>query len=327
MAIITTPVTEPSQIQSLVGVSTNNYADIFTMGVIKMWAKYKPVRYNATGVLTEAQRKAAGYGVSATKYDVDASGVPATMLDNAMAGNTGWVYNRPRGLSYNEWFRGWDWVGYNTEAVCPFYFENASITGQLKIRVGQVASLPTNNMAVTDITDIIGLDDPSMSGYGFIIRSGSNVRHIDAISSDGKTMNYPLNTDHEVILTEVTGTYEVCVYIRDYNRGNVVLLPLSGMTITVAKPQAVVKITAGFDDLSLSKPTFSFTITGNSSTTVTAGTATLRLYNSAEKEFEIFNYDIPALAYNATHSGSEKLELNQEVASWTFTYKGVTISG
>lgn len=326
--IITTPVTEPSEIQNLLGYSgLTDYGAIFNLPTIKMWAKYKPFRGNFTGIPTEADRKKAGYGITATKYDVDAAGAPATMIANAMAGDTGWTYEKPRGLAYDEWYRAWDFVGYNHNAICPFFLEDATIVGQLRIHVGQVANLPTNNMQVVDITDIIGLDDPSMSGYGFIIRNGTTVRHIDAISDDGVSMKWPLNQEHTVVLSEVAGTFDVCCYIRDYNRGNVVLHPIKGFTATVAKPAPIVRIEAGFNDISLLKPTFSFRIIGNSSQAVTADTAVLRVYNTSGKEFNSFTYSIPTLSMNQEYSDSERLELDTQIASWTFTYKGVSVEG
>ena len=165
-----------------------------------------------------------------------------------------------------------------------------------------------------------------MPGYGFIIRSGSNVRHIDAIN-DKAQCNYPLNTNHEVILSEVAGTYDVCCYITDVNRGNTVIHPLGGFTATVSAPAAPVRINAYFDSLSISKPTFYFTIWGNQSSTVQAGTATLILYNSSGKEFDRYNFDIPALAYNASYSYDEKFEIEQAIYSWKFTYQGVSVTG
>ena len=126
--IVSVPITEPSQLQSIFGYTgITQYDKIFTDMPIKMWAKYKPFRANITGIPTENERKLNGYGVTATKYDVNSSSVRATMVDNAISGNTGWVYEKPRGLAYNEWFRGHDWVGYNHNSICPFYLENARI--------------------------------------------------------------------------------------------------------------------------------------------------------------------------------------------------------
>lgn len=332
MAIVTTPVTEPSQLQSIFGYTgITDYSKIFTDLPINMWARFKPVRSSTLHKLVDDngnptdELKILNFGLTITTFD---SNSVENILSAAMADNTGWSYGKPRGSAYNEWFRGWDWVGYNHAAECPFYFEAYSSGGSLKVRVGQRAGLPTNSLQVTDIGGVIGLDNPTGSGYGFIYKRGSNAAVHEWFDTSGTSVKYPLTEDHEVTLTSVAGTYQVCAYIGDLNHtGTVVLVPIKGQTVTVSAPLPDVTITAYFNDLSLANPTFYFTIKCNASGGISAGTAELKLKNSSGKEFESFQFSIPALSYNGTYSYDEKFELSETVASWSFTYKGVTING
>lgn len=324
--IITAPVRLIADVKTVLGETSNDLSALCKSSKINMWAKYKPIRYNSTSALTESQRAYRGYGVNATRYDVDSSSVRNTMLSDSASGNTGWTYDKPRGG--NEPYRLGDFLGYNHNSICPFFLEDASTTGTLKVSVGQVGSLPTGNMLVTDITGIIGLDDASKSGYGFLVKKGSTVTHIDAINSGGTGVNYPLNRDHQVTLASGSGTYQVCCYIRDYNRGDAILHPLKGFTVTIqAQSTALVSIDAYFDDLTKTKPTFYFTITGRSSNTVYSGAAKLNIYNRDGKVVDSFTFTIPDLTNGQIYTNSEKMEFGYEVYSWDFTYQGVTVRG
>ena len=323
-----------SDIARCLGVSTGELGDLLVSSRINLWAKYKPVRFGADRRITDEERKLAGWGVTATSYAVGDASVRQEMISNAINGNFGWSHAAPRGISASltEWGRQLDFDGYNHNALCPFFFENyyTADTVELKIRIGQRSGLPSGNLSVTDITGIIGLDDPSLSGYGFILKKGAAYTHVDAINSAGTGVNYPLSQTHEIVLTTVQGTYDVCAYIRDYNRGTAVLVPLPALHVTVTAPLANVKINASLSMQSSSKSKFTFTITGQKSTGVTAGTATLRIYNSAGGSLGMYNFAIPFLANGASYSlpSPEVIEIPfSTIARWTFSYSGVTVNG
>ncbi len=322
--------TQPISLEDIAqcfGVSTEDLGTLCSYSDINMWAKYKPLRHGYEGVLTDAQRALGGYGILATKYNVDNSSSRESAINNAIAGNTGWRHDKPRGENYSEWYRELDFDGYNHNSICPFYLEDASLVEELRVMVGQRVNLPVNNMLVTDITGIIGLDDASKSGYGFIVKRGSTIIHIDAINSAGTDVNWPLNQNHTISLVYAAGTYQVCGYIRDYNRGNAVLLPCSVLTIDVDKEQDIVILSVTLS-ASGAKTVASLTITGNrKSPVVPAGTATLRIYNTSGKEIESHNYRVDQLSYGQSYSKSDRYELQYTtIGSYSLSYQGVTIT-
>lgn len=328
--ILTKPIAI-SEIAQCLGVASQDLGTLCTSGQINMWAKYKPVPRYSYSELTEAQRKDVGYGTNATHIDVSSASGRQQACDNAIAGNAGWYHDKPHdGSGTGNQYRVLDFNGYNDNAVCPFYFENAYIanTVELKIRIGQRTSLPQGNMAVTDITAITGND--ITAGYGFILKRGTVYTHVDAINDAGTGVKYPISDSHEIVLTTIQGTYDVCAYIRDYSTGNAVLVPLPALRITVTAPLANVKITASLTQQSASKSKFDFTITGQKSTGVAAGTATLRIYNAAGGQLGLYNYDIPFLANGQSYSPQfpETIEIPySDIARWTFSYSGVEVSG
>ena len=328
--ILTKPISI-SEISQCLGVASQDLGTLCISGQINMWAKYKPVRRPSYSELTEEQRRGVGYGTDATHIDVSSTSGRKQACDNAIAGDTGWYHDKPTdNTGAGNQYRILDFNGYNHNAVGPFFFENAYIanTVEAKIRIGQRAGLPQGNMAVTDITSITGND--ITAGYGFILKRGTVYTHVDAINDAGTGVKYPISDSHEIVLTTVQGTYDVCAYIRDYSTGNAVLVPVPTLRITVTAPLADVKITASLTQQSASKSKFTFTITGQKSTGVSAGTATLRIYNSAGGQLGLYNYDIPFLANGASYSPQfpETIEIPySDIARWTFSYSGVEVSG
>lgn len=78
---------------------------------IKPMAKYKPVRYPKLGILTVAER-------ASTRFGFGDGLVPTLDLTQDIPQND-WVYLRPRGAEYNEWFRLRDFEGYSHGACAP----------------------------------------------------------------------------------------------------------------------------------------------------------------------------------------------------------------
>lgn len=111
---ITTPinVTDP---YTLLGVSSSGgawdigYICSNTHGKINKWSKYKPVRYNSLGDLTDAQRASVNYGLA----------VPAIQTQPSATKTDVWGYNAPRGGEYNEVYRIDDFNGYNHLCISP----------------------------------------------------------------------------------------------------------------------------------------------------------------------------------------------------------------
>lgn len=89
--------------------------------MVNVWAKYKPVRSNKLGELTEAERKDLLFGLY-----IPVCSNNGNLADFLLAYPQGYTYIWPRGIhgtSYNqtnidEWFRFLDFNGYNRNANC-----------------------------------------------------------------------------------------------------------------------------------------------------------------------------------------------------------------
>lgn len=96
-----------------------------SMGLIRMWAKKKPVRYNKWGIIDDTERKSVNQGLDTTV--ATATGNPtnsSSFFYNLLHGTLSWTYLRPRGLnpggsSNHEQFRYRDFNGYDNRAVYP----------------------------------------------------------------------------------------------------------------------------------------------------------------------------------------------------------------
>ena len=50
-------------VQQALGTSENDLGTLCTRTSINMWAKYKPINYNAIGIITDANRATKNYGI------------------------------------------------------------------------------------------------------------------------------------------------------------------------------------------------------------------------------------------------------------------------
>ena len=129
--IITAPVSF-GDVNAVLGTSHTDLHALCEDNNINRFAKYKPVRSNVMGLMTDADFIAAGYGLSA----------PAAFYANTQNPNATWSYLKPR--VNIEWARlpDYDFNGYAHNCVCPFGFE---VSGELGSIVGLV--LYTNSGA------------------------------------------------------------------------------------------------------------------------------------------------------------------------------------
>ena len=91
---------------------------------------YKPVRHSSPGWLTLAQIREARYGFYDPIHNLPASN-PTFAPGLSGPPKNNWEYLKPRGISYNEWFRSTDFlsaagstVGYNANMGCPVFVES-----------------------------------------------------------------------------------------------------------------------------------------------------------------------------------------------------------
>jgi hypothetical protein len=111
-----------ADIQTVILSNKNDIGQLCRDANVSMWPKYKPVRYNKWGELTEQERKLANYGL-----DIPAAGYSSIEAMVAGLASSAWTYLQPRGLknttlnptSNDEQFRFLDFNGYDHNATPP----------------------------------------------------------------------------------------------------------------------------------------------------------------------------------------------------------------
>lgn len=142
-------------IQSMFGLSRNDIGALIVNANINKWAKYKPYR-NSSPATTQAARVAAHYGLSiVTAESLGSPSSASSFLGRLVRDQLGWEYQRPRGLSQNEWFRFLDFDGYFRDAVCPVgdvspvsWIDNS---GNTTIAWDMLDNLDAGNITLADI--------------------------------------------------------------------------------------------------------------------------------------------------------------------------------
>lgn len=168
-----------SDVQSAIGSSSTDLATLCTGSTINKWARYKPVRYNSVGVLTEAQRRSVRYGLVIATQDNNQQTLAKLARDTAFGNVAYWRYDTPRGGGYNEPYRLHDFAknpsdsqqtinisGYNSHAQAPFTTDMANAYAYYrsndryvvnKAEVDEVRFIATLNSGYTDLlmTDLL----------------------------------------------------------------------------------------------------------------------------------------------------------------------------
>ena len=109
MALGTTGISA-TLVANTIGVGSNDVGTLCTSNKINKWSKKKPVSYQTSSSLTDAQLKETNYGFNITSN---------TNLDSP----TGWSYVRPTGGMTSPYRLG-DFRGYNHEAKTFIWVEN-----------------------------------------------------------------------------------------------------------------------------------------------------------------------------------------------------------
>lgn len=122
MAVIKTPVTEPSDIQSVLNISTTNYGtimrpDLFNMDVINEMSKKKPLDRNILHSLTDEQFKSGVGGASGTNGIYWGLKIATSAKNWTTIHSANWEYvEKPKGGIDSSPFRPSDFVGYDSSA-------------------------------------------------------------------------------------------------------------------------------------------------------------------------------------------------------------------
>lgn len=117
---LTAPVSLSDIAYTVGGSAPYKLGSMITNGTINPATRYKPVAYNSVKALTEAQRRERNYGLSMSLLNSLTATYQAGKAISA--GAFAWNYERPRGASYNEWFRARDFDGYVPGEAFPFQY-------------------------------------------------------------------------------------------------------------------------------------------------------------------------------------------------------------
>lgn len=183
--IITAPV-GLADIANALGTTSQDLGTLCTHTAIDKWARYKPVNHSALGYVTEQERKALNFGLSASTFQMaGACSLPAYA----------WNYTRPSGR-----YRAFDFVkmngstpsttiGYKRESVAPCRgFYSGSDTGQLTAYQYYTQQQTQNAINVYAITtgDDYGIGLAEMGGiadYYFALAVEVDSSHTYVITS------------------------------------------------------------------------------------------------------------------------------------------------
>lgn len=116
--IVSKPVTT-YDIGSAIGSASRDVGTLCTHSNINIWAKYKPFRSSITREATKAEHENANFGLgvmNGAKFSLFQN-----VADIVVSPNTTWQYFKPRGASYNEWYRMLDFNHYRADAKAPGY--------------------------------------------------------------------------------------------------------------------------------------------------------------------------------------------------------------
>lgn len=178
-------------LQTVFGTARNDIGQIIVNEDINKWAKFKPLRSNKLGVLTDAERVELNQGLVMTKYTSPADFIAGYENDYA--------YLRPRGkATYNEWFRFLDFNGYNHLAegpvssfACPSgdVIENQDII--VRLYLNPSSQVPTGSLLWSDFDPE---EDHLMSEYYF----GVIIKTVGSSTYRVLTMDTPIGTGYPI---------------------------------------------------------------------------------------------------------------------------------
>lgn len=332
--ILSAPV-KLSEVKTCLNATNTSLKELCNHSNINMWAKYKPVSHTSAGGITSNERFSNGYGINGVYYDVYSLSGREMMITDAKQGKFGWTYERPG----NGICRLRDFEGYNHNAVFPFTCScsNNATTGSVSI--AQIANLPSGNITVSDLTTMVGQansDTFTAGGYGVVYKkSGGSANYIDAVDSSGFVI-HPISSPQTIDFTQSAGTYDVCIYItKGGNASQGFIIPGSYFSVTVKSSGGGTTdkvVLTGFNVTSTSKPVFSFDVINTSGSSLSAGTAVIKIYMNSNQntEDDLVEVYVPSLADGERREvESDRYEGGIDLPSashWTVTYQGVTSS-
>lgn len=275
-----------ADLQTVLSSNENDFGRLCVNDSIKMFAKYKPLRSNKLGMITEAERRELNYGITFSTYN------SASAIASAYDNNTGWQYLKPRGRNgggtgVHEWYRPLDFAnpnnvasyGYNHNCVSFISSVDVPSSYQRRTETGNVGyvvrgywtpsnQLPAGNVTWADLA-IDGTLDLDDMYFGIIIKKGSSYYAKTATTTLGSNAYV---SEVEILDTQMNalgdGTYYVYpfLYNAQLSWGTVTSLVGGALTLPgISRSQVTISSAAAaanavVDNLSASVPTTSLLV-------------------------------------------------------------------
>ena len=296
-----------------------------------MWAKYKPVRYNKIGSLTENERKACAYGLLDTReYDLSSDTAITTAFDNALNRIYSWEYESPTGGDASL-YRMLDFDGYNHNAICPLFFEdNSPQWDKVEVRVGSIAdaALPQGNITLSDLQELSTIVNADNStGFGLLYKKDNNAVRLVGLDIDGNCQYPCFNSNGEALTHSITlegkGIYTIVPIILAPSHGLFATLPLNTITREVRTKPASYAVSSFLSGSSK----FSVIVNITTNEALDAQNMVIRVYPTNETNRYEETIAIPSLAKGDSHSVTSSMieaMTKSEVVYWTITYNNKT---
>ena len=298
---------------------------------INIWAKYKPVRYNKIGSLTENERKACAYGLLDTReYDLSSDTAITTAFNNALNRIYSWEYESPTGGNASL-YRMLDFDGYNHNAICPLFFEdNSPQWDKVEVRVGSIAdaALPQGNITLSDLQELSTIVNADNStGFGLLYKKDNNAVRLVGLDIEGNCQYPCFNSSGEALTHSITidgsGTYTIVPIILAPSHGLFATLPLSAITREVRTKPASYAVSS----LLSGSSKFSVIVNITTNEALDAQNMVIKVYPTNEANYYSETIAIPSLAKGDSHSVTSSVieaMTKSEVVYWTITYNNKT---
>ena len=325
--ILTQPISV-YDIANCIGVASTDVGTLCTAkSKINIWAKYKPVRYNKIGSLTENERKACAYGLLDTReYDLSSDTAITTAFDNALNRIYSWEYESPTGGNASL-YRMLDFDGYNHNAICPLFFEdNSPQWDKVEVRVGSIAdaALPQGNITLSDLQELSTIVNADNStGFGLLYKKDNNAVRLVGLDVEGNCQYPCFNSSGEALTHSITlegkGIYTIVPIILAPSHGLFTTLPLKAIIKEVRNKPASYEIYSSLSGVSK----FSVFVNVTANEEIAAQNMVIRVYPKNDANYYEETIPIPILAKGESYTAiTDKIDAFtiSEVVYWTITY-------
>lgn len=150
-------------LQVVFGTSQKKHSWFFESAPINIYSAHKPFRsstiYSDHYDSQNSQRYA---WLSANSFGISAN---TTLNRSIGAQDPYWKYAKPRGASYNEPYRAWDFELYNHNAACPMLATNIPLSTNGQIHIDLTTIMNRSSNVEIPVTSIVAFPDQDYMGF------------------------------------------------------------------------------------------------------------------------------------------------------------------